>query len=63
MFMSDDPLRDYDRYEAEQEKRLSKLPHCADCDEPIQDETAYYINGEWICEDCMDTYRQEVLPE
>ena len=63
MFMSDDPLRDYDRWEAEQEKRLAKRPHCADCDQPIQDEEAYYINGEWICEECMEAYRQVVLPE
>lgn len=46
MFYSDDPIADYDRYDAEQNKRLAKLPVCADCDYPIQDEFAYYINGD-----------------
>lgn len=49
--------------DAEQNKQLARLPVCADCDEPIQDEFAYYINGEWICENCMDAYRREVLLE
>jgi formylmethanofuran dehydrogenase subunit E len=51
------------RHEAEQEFELSKRPVCVDCGEPIQDEEAYYINNEWICEDCMECYRREVLPE
>ena len=63
MFYSDNPVLDYEHYDAEQNRRLEELPVCADCDEHIQDETAYYINGEWICEDCMDAYRREVLPE
>lgn len=63
MFYTDDPIADFNRWEAEQEKQLERLPVCADCDNPIQDETAFYINGEWICEDCMDAYRREVLPE
>ena len=63
MYYSDDPLADFDRWDAEQNKRLEQLPVCADCDNPIQDEEAYYIHGEWICETCMDTYRRRVLPE
>ena len=61
MFYSDDPLRDFDRWDAEQQKALEELPVCADCDNPIQDESAFYINGDWICEDCMDAYRRDVL--
>ena len=63
LFYSDDPLADFDRYDEEQNKWLERRPVCVDCGEHIQDETAYYINGEWICEDCMDSYRKEVLPE
>lgn len=44
-------------YDAEQQKELDKLPVCADCDQPIQDGTAFYINGEFICESCMEVYR------
>ena len=60
---TDDPLMDFARYDAEQNRRLEQLPVCADCDEHIQDETAYYINGEWICKNCMSSYEREVLPE
>lgn len=63
MYYTDDPLMDYSRYEADQERQLEQLPVCEDCGEHIQDETAFYINGEWICESCMDSYRREVLPE
>ena len=47
-------------HEREQEQWFARLPICADCDNPIQDEYAYYINGEWICENCMDSYKREV---
>ena len=63
MFFTEDPVSDFERFDAEQEKRLEQLPVCADCEEHIQDEEAYYINGEWICERCIDSYRREVFPE
>ena len=56
----------YDRWkqhEAEKEEQLKKLPQCSECHEHIQDDFAYYINGEWICENCMDSYKREVQPE
>lgn len=53
----------WERHDAEQNRQLEALPICADCGNHIQDEQAYYINGEWICHDCMSTYLQEVLPE
>lgn len=63
MYYTDDPIADFDRWDTDQHKQLEQLPVCEDCGEHIQDETAFYINGEWICEDCMDSYRREVLPE
>lgn len=49
------------RHDAEQQARLDKLPECSECGEKIQDEYAYYINGEWIHEKCMnENYRKEV---
>lgn len=48
------------KHDAEQEAELQKLPECAECGEKIQDEEAYYINGEWICLNCMDSYRRDV---
>jgi formylmethanofuran dehydrogenase subunit E len=63
MFYSDNPVLDFEEFDAEQNRQLEELPVCADCDEHIQDEVAYYINGEWICKDCMSAYEREVLPE
>lgn len=60
MFYTDDPERDFRRWDEEQQSELNDLPVCADCDNPIQDETAFYLNGEWICEDCMEAYRMRV---
>ena len=63
MYRTDDPHADYDRYCAEQDKLVARLPVCEDCERHIEDFSAYYINGVWICEDCMESYRREVLPE
>lgn len=49
----------YERYEAEQEMRLSRSPKCAECGEPIQDEYLYVIDDELFCESCMyDLFRR-----
>ena len=54
MYMrTDDPERDYDRYDAECEDRLDRLPRCIDCGEPIQDEYLYDLNGDIFCEECL----------
>ncbi len=53
----------YDIWEAhdiEMERRLARRPVCEDCGEHIQDETAFFINGCWICESCMDNFREVV---
>lgn len=52
------------QHEAEQESWLDKLPLCEYCEEPIQDEYAYYIEGSWFCESCMNEhFRREVMSE
>lgn len=58
---SDDPIRDFDAWEADQEAWLDTRPVCADCDEPIQDDHCYEFNGEYICPRCMeDLHRKDV---
>lgn len=47
-------------HDAQQEKALSERPVCADCDEHIQEEFAFYRHGEWLCESCLDSYRRMV---
>ena len=44
----------WERKERENERKLEKRPVCSNCGEHIQDENAYYINGEWICAECME---------
>lgn len=54
MGWTDDPLADFDRYEAEQRKRLERRPICSICGEHIQGEFCYAINLQLICERCLD---------
>lgn len=47
----------YDLWQAhdmEQEERLNSLPKCKHCGEPIQQEKAVCIDGDYYCEDCED---------
>ncbi len=53
MYFTDDPVRDAERYMADQERELQKLPRCCECDEPIQTEECYEINDELICPECL----------
>ena len=60
IFRTDDPIRDFMNHEAEHESWLARRPECEDCGEHIQSEKAYYINGVWICENCMSSYLVDV---
>lgn len=63
MLYSDDPLMDFEHHDREQAKRLAKLPKCDYCEDPVQDDFYYEINGEVICECCLDRFfRKEVFP-
>lgn len=58
---SDDPIRDAYRHDAEQEAKIEKLPKCDYCNETIQDDFCYEINGDIICEDCLvNNFRKSV---
>ena len=59
-YLSGNPYRDYDRYEASQEAWLKVRPVCAWCGEHIQDEHAYRIGDDLVCEDCLDDARVNV---
>ncbi len=54
---TDDPVADAERYFAEQDEELEKLPKCCECGEPIQTDTYYEFDGDLYCEDCMDNHR------
>lgn len=48
----------YDSYELEKEKRWERwvegLPTCAICGDPITDDFCYLVDGDYICEECME---------
>lgn len=54
MFWSDDPVRDAERYFDDQDRRLERRPVCCYCEEHIQDEHYYLINGDAYCKGCLD---------
>lgn len=61
MFYSDDPVRDFERHDREQQRRLGQLPKCDKCHKPIQDEYLFDIYGEILCEKCViDKFRKDV---
>ena len=62
MIFTDDPVADAERYYAEQQAKLDKLPVCSDCQEPIQEEYCYEIGREILCEDCMN-HRYQVTTD
>lgn len=53
MYYTDDPVADYERYSADQERELDRLPRCSECGEAIQTEHCYEVNDELICPGCM----------
>ena len=54
MLWTDDPVADFERHDLEQVKRLNLLPFCDICNDPIQEEHFYEINGDFVCEFCLD---------
>lgn len=63
MIFTDDPLSDFDRYDRQQEEWLNSRPVCDCCDEPIQDDFCYEINGDLICEDCLDMHFRKAVDD
>ena len=61
MYRTDDPIADFARHDAEQQRELNRLPKCYECGEPIQTDTCYEINDELICPECLkDNHRKWV---
>ena len=54
-YYSDDPAMDFLRHDREQEARLFRCPQCENrrCGKLIQDEFYFEIDGEVLCEGCM----------
>ena len=46
----------WEQHERERERELQRLPKCWDCDEHIQDDHYYMIDGKPVCPDCLENY-------
>lgn len=60
MSWTDDPERDFDRYDRELADKLDRLPRCCCCDEPIQQEEAIYYNDQWCCKECESEFWDDI---
>lgn len=49
------------QHDMEQSRRLERLPVCSYCGEPIQQEDAVCIDGEWFCDDCLETHFRQAV--
>ena len=51
-----DPAKEWDRHCEEQEREAEKRPLCCLCGEKIYEDYCYeVIDGEYICEACMES--------
>lgn len=53
MFLTDNPLRDFDRYDMAMARREARLPVCEKCGERINDDEFFDVHGDIYCEECM----------
>lgn len=51
----------WEQHEADKQRELERLPVCDYCDEHIQDDFYYEINGDVICECCMNDYFRKMV--
>ena len=57
--ITDDPIRDAERWIEEQDKKLETAPRCDYCGEVLYD---YYfdIMGDHVCENCINDMKRTV---
>lgn len=60
MIRSDDPIRDYARYDTEQFFKEMKRPICNDCGNHIMGENLWEFHGLFYCEDCLDNHKVSI---
>lgn len=60
MPLTDDPIADFNAYEAERLAWLKSTPKCIHCKDPLGDGEAYFIEDKWVCECCISRYKRKV---
>ena len=58
VYRTDDPISDFNRHQEDMDRQLEERPRCSQCDEPIQEDFCFEINGEAICIGCMENFRK-----
>lgn len=53
MYYTDDPISDFNRWDADQQNNLNKLPVCKCCGEHIQQDMAVCLDDNWYCDECL----------
>jgi formylmethanofuran dehydrogenase subunit E len=53
-FYTDDPARDFDRWDMEQARAEARLPVCECCGEVIHDDNYFEIDNEILCRECVE---------
>ena len=51
-----DNYSQWEAHEREEERWLARRPVCEYCEEHIQDDHYFDINGEVVCPDCLESY-------
>lgn len=62
-YYTNNPVLDFQRHDRAQEMALSKLPKCKCCGEPIQQDDAFCIDGQYWCDNCMEDMRVNLTQE
>lgn len=57
---SDDPIRDYDRWEYQNALWERSRPICEDCGDPITEEYMWDFHGKKYCEKCVRDHREYI---
>lgn len=60
MFLTGDPIADFNSWDREQDRRLESKPTCAKCKGHIQQKDAIYIDGRYYCDDCLECMREGI---
>ena len=62
-YRTDDPFADFDRWSEDLERCLHRRPKCDICHEHIQDDYGFRIQGELICERCLNKHFKEDIED
>lgn len=63
MSRTDNPVADFERHDRRQAAELDRLPKCGYCDETVQDDYYFEIEGEIICEGCLIKHFRKAVDE